>query len=228
MRHRISREFFDAVVLQADRLHLLSDEHFSVDGTLIEAAASLKSFRPKDEPPPPKRPDGGSPSNRWVDFHGQKRSNDTHQSTTDPDSVLYRKGHGKEARLYLGGHLLMENRHGLCMLFAVTPSVGVTESQQAAAQVRELQDREFAPRTVGADKGYHSKDFVQGCREAGVAPEAGGGGRRAGRRAIRAAAAARGACGLRAARGNGGPRRRWRETLALRVHFAWRGPGRWR
>src|SRR5438046_9032983 len=69
LRHRVSREFFDAVVLQADRLRLLSDEHFSVDGTLIEAAASLKSFRPKDEPPPPKRPDGASPSNRWVDFH---------------------------------------------------------------------------------------------------------------------------------------------------------------
>src|SRR5215831_5994374 len=99
LRHRVSREFFDAVVLQADRLHLLSDEHFSVDSTLIEAAASLKTFRPKDEPPPPKRPDGGSPSNRWVDFHDQKRSNATHQSTTDPDARLYRKGPGKEARL---------------------------------------------------------------------------------------------------------------------------------
>src|ERR1700681_2326533 len=72
LRHRVSREFFDAVVVQADRLHLLSDEHFSVDGTLIEAAASLKSFRPKDEPPPPRRPDGGRPSNRWVNFHGEK------------------------------------------------------------------------------------------------------------------------------------------------------------
>ena len=97
LRHRVSREFFDAVVLQADRLHLLSDEHFSVDGTLIDAAAILKSFRPKDEPPPPKRPDGGSPSHRWVDFHGQKRSNATHESTTDPDARLCRKGPGKEA-----------------------------------------------------------------------------------------------------------------------------------
>src|SRR5207244_744465 len=91
------RWFLDAVVLQADRLHLLSDEHFSVDGTLIEAAASLKSFRPKDEPPPPQRPDGGSPSNRWVDFHGQKRSNATHQSTTDPDARLCRTGPGNMA-----------------------------------------------------------------------------------------------------------------------------------
>jgi hypothetical protein len=108
LRHRVSREFFDAVVSQADRLHLLSDEHFSVDGTLIEAAASLKSFRPKDEPPPPKRPDGGSPNNRWVDFHDQKRSNATHQSTTDPDARLYRKGPGKEARLSYMGQALME------------------------------------------------------------------------------------------------------------------------
>src|SRR3977135_2822392 len=99
VRHRVSREFFDAVVLQADRLHLLSDEHFSVAGTLIEAAASLKSFRPKDEPPPPKRPDGGSPSNRWVDFHHEKRSNATHHSTTDRDGRLYRKGPGKAPRL---------------------------------------------------------------------------------------------------------------------------------
>ena len=106
LRHCVSREFFDAVVLQADRLHLLSDENYSVDSTLIEAAASLKSFRPKDEPPPPKRPDGGSPSNRWVDFHREKRSNATNQSTTDPDARLYRKGPGKEARLsYMGRNL---------------------------------------------------------------------------------------------------------------------------
>jgi transposase len=124
MRHRVSREFFDAVVLQADRLHLLSDEHFSVDSTLIEAAASLKSFRPKDEPPPPKRPDGGSPSNRWVDFHHEKRSNATHQSTTDPDARLYRKGPGKEARLSYLGQALMENRHGLLVDFQVTTATG--------------------------------------------------------------------------------------------------------
>src|ERR1700704_6573162 len=124
LHHRVSREFFDAVVLQADRLHLLSDEHFSVDGTLIEAAASLKSFRPKGEPPPPKRPDGGSPSNRWVDFHGQKRSNATHQSTTDPDARLCRKGPGKEARLSYMGQALMENRHGMLVDFQVTTATG--------------------------------------------------------------------------------------------------------
>src|SRR5438309_8299037 len=120
LRHRVSREFFDAVVLQADRLRLLSDEHFSVDSTLIEAAASLKSFRPKDEPPPPKRPDGGSPSNRWVDFHREKRSNATPQSTADPDARRYRKGPGKEARVSYMGQALMENRNGLFVDFQVT------------------------------------------------------------------------------------------------------------
>ncbi len=113
LEHRVSRQFFDEVVRQADQLQLLSDAHFTVDGTLIEAAASLKSFRPKDEPPAPPRPDGGSPSNRWVDFHGEKRSNATHQSTTDPDARLCRKGPGKEAKLAYLGHALMENRHGL-------------------------------------------------------------------------------------------------------------------
>src|SRR5438270_11119240 len=98
LRHRVSREFFDAVVRQATQLDLLSDDHFSVDGTLIEAAASLKSFRPKDEPPGDP-PVGGNPSNRWVDFHGEKRSNATHQSTTDPDARLCRKGPGQEATL---------------------------------------------------------------------------------------------------------------------------------
>src|SRR5260370_13473555 len=113
LKHDVAQRFFDEVVRQAAGLGLLSDQHFTVDGTLIEAAASLKSFRPKDEPPPPRRPDGGSPSNRWVDFNGQKRSNATHQSTTDPDARLCRKGPGKEARLSYMGQALMENRHGL-------------------------------------------------------------------------------------------------------------------
>jgi len=111
--HRVRREFFDEVVRQASRLDLLSDDHFSVDGTLIEAAASLTSFRPKDEPPPADRPDGGNPNNRWVDFHGEKRTNATHQSRTDPDARLCRKGPGKEAKLSYMGQALMENRHGL-------------------------------------------------------------------------------------------------------------------
>jgi len=165
MEHATSEVFFARVVELARAGHWASNEHFSVDGTLIEAWASMKSFRPKDEPP-----QGPATGNPWQDFHGEKRSNDTHQSTTDPEAKLLRKGAGKEAKLCFAGHAVMENRTGLCVLFAVTPSVGVTESTQALAQVRELQDREFTPRTVGADKGYHNKEFVQGCREAGVAP----------------------------------------------------------
>lgn len=165
IEHAISEVFFARVVELARAGHWASNEHFSVDGTLIEAWASMKSFRPKNEPP--QGPGAGNP---WQDFHGEKRSNDTHQSTTDPQAKLLRKGAGKEARLCFAGHAVMENRTGLCVLFEVTPSVGVTENETALRQVRELCDREFAPRTVGADKGYHTKDFVGGCRELGVAP----------------------------------------------------------
>ena len=96
--------------MQADRLHLLSDEHFTVDGTLIEAAASLKSFRPKDEPPTDAGSSGGNPANRWVDFHGEKRSNATHQSRADPDARLYKKGAGQAARLCYVGHAAMRTQ----------------------------------------------------------------------------------------------------------------------
>jgi len=157
--------FFAQVVELAREGRWMSNEHFSMDGTLIEAWASMKSFRPKDEPP-----QGPGAGNLWQDFHGEKRSNQTHQSTTDPEAKLLRKGAGKEAKLCFAGHAVMENRTGLCVLFEVTPSVGVTESQTALAQVGELQERDFHPKTVGADKGYHTKEFVQGCREAGVAP----------------------------------------------------------
>src|SRR6195256_5981965 len=108
LRHEVAQRFFDEVVRQAAGLGLLSDEHFTVDGTLIEAAASLKSFRPKDEPRS-QGSDGGTPSNRWVNFHGEPRSNATHQSTTDPEALLAKKGKGKEARLAYTGHALMEN-----------------------------------------------------------------------------------------------------------------------
>src|SRR5712692_3107453 len=106
--HNVAQQFFDEIVLAASRLDLLSDEHFTVDGTLIEAAASLKSFRPKDQPPSDEPPD--DPGNPTVNFHGQKRSNATHQSTTDPDARLAKKGKGKEARLSFMAHALMENR----------------------------------------------------------------------------------------------------------------------
>ena len=170
LQHHVSREFFDKVVLQADRLHLLSDAHFSVDSTLIEAAASLKSFRPKDEPPPPKRPDGGSPNNRWVDFHHQKRSNATHQSTNDPDARLYRKGPGKEARMTYMGQALMENRHGLLIDFQVTTATGTAERDVVPQLIDEARLRGFHPRTLGADKAYDTREFVECLRRQGITP----------------------------------------------------------
>ena len=110
LEHRAGQSLFDEVVMGADRHGLLSDEHFTVDGTLIEAAASLKSFKPRDgDPPRTSDGDGGNPS---VDFHGERRSNATHQSTTDPESRLLRKGKGKEAKLVFIAHALMENRNG--------------------------------------------------------------------------------------------------------------------
>lgn len=163
--HATTEVFFAQVVALARAGRWVSNEHFSADGTLIEAWASMKSFRPKDEPP--QGPGAGNP---WQDFHGEKRSNQTHQSTTDPEAKLLRKGPGKEAKLCFAGHAVMENRTGLCVHFQVTPSVGVTESTTALVQIQELREREFQPATVGVDKNYHCHEFVQGCREAGVAP----------------------------------------------------------
>jgi transposase len=163
--HATTEIFFAQVVELARAGQWVSNEHFSADGTLIEAWASMKSFRPRDEPP--QGPGAGNP---WQDFHGEKRSNQTHQSTTDPEAKLLRKGPGKEAKLCFTGHAVMENRTGLCVHFQVTPSVGVTESTTALAQLEELRERAFDPTTVGADKNYHNLEFVQGCRGAGVAP----------------------------------------------------------
>ncbi|MBV9581430.1 MAG: IS5 family transposase [Chloroflexi bacterium] len=152
----VSRQFFDEVVVQADRLHLLSDEHFTVDGTLIEAAASLKSFRSKDEPPDEEGGSnaGGNPANRWVDFRGEQRSNATHQSRTDPDARLYKKGAGQTAKLCYLGHAVMENRHGLLVDFLVTTASGTAECAVVPGLMDGLRERRFHPQTVGLDKGY--------------------------------------------------------------------------
>lgn len=175
LRQRVSQQFFDAVVLQADRLHLLSDTHFTVDGTLIEAAASLKSFRPKDEPPEapgagPGAWSGGSRSNRWVDFHGEKRSNATHQSRTDPDARLCKKGPGKEAKLSYLGHALMENRNGLLVDFQITTATGTAERDVVPGLIEGAKQRGFHPQTLGADKGYDTTDCVAQLRAKGVTP----------------------------------------------------------
>jgi transposase len=169
----VSRQFFDEVVLQADGLDLLSDEHFTVDGTLIEAAASLKSFRPKDEPPSDNgggSESGDNPANRWVDFHGEKRSNATHQSRTDPDARLYKKGAGQAARLCYLGHAVMENRHGLLVDFLVTTASGTAECAVVPSVMDELRERRFHPETVGLDRGYDTRDLVAKLRTRDITP----------------------------------------------------------
>ncbi len=130
----IARAFFDRIVAQARQRAWLSDEHFTVDGTLIEAWASLKSFKSKDAPPV--RPD--DPGNPTVNFHGERRSNATHASTTDPDARLFRKGDAHEAKLYYQGHVLMENRHGLAVDGSLTPATGFAEREQALAMAARL------------------------------------------------------------------------------------------
>src|ERR1700687_5015494 len=125
LKHEVAQRFFDEVVRQAAGLGLVSGEHFPVDGTLIEAAASLKSFRPKDKPPSDTPPhDPCTPS---LNFHGERRANATHQSTTDPEARLAKKGRGKEAHLAFMGHALMENRHGLLVDFQLTQATGTAE-----------------------------------------------------------------------------------------------------
>jgi transposase len=166
--HDVAGEFFHAVVQVADEEKLLSDEHFSVDGTLIEAWASLKSFRRKDEEPPKDGDAGNDPGNRWVDFHGEKRSNDTHESKTDPEAKLMRKGFGKEAKLSYSAHALMENRHGLLVDFRVAEANGRAEREVALEMLDQLDAP--GPVTVGADKGYDTRDFVADARAQQVVP----------------------------------------------------------
>ena len=160
----IAHEFFAAVVAQARRRRLLSDEHFTVDGTLIEAWASQKSFRPKDEPPPP----SGSGRNPEVDFRGEKRSNKTHQSRTDPDARLYKKGNAA-AKLCYAASALMENRHGLIVDTEVDHATGTAEWDTALVMLNRQPARKKR-RTLGADRHYDTKGFVQGCRAAGFTP----------------------------------------------------------
>jgi len=149
---------------------LLSQDHFSVDGTLIQAWASMKSFKPTDEgtpPAPPAPPAGGR--NAEVDFHGQRLSNDTHRSSTDPEARLYRKGRGREAKLCFMGHLLMENRHGLIVDGCVTEASGQAERIAALAMIEKRADRPNRI-TLGADKGYDAEDFVNELRSMNVTP----------------------------------------------------------
>jgi len=167
LAQQIARMFFAHVVGQARAQGLLSAEHFTVDGTLIEAWASLKSFRPKDETPAD-RPPPDDPGNPSVDFHGERRSNATHASTTDPDARLAKKGKGYEARLSYRGHVLMENRHGLVVEAELTHATGTAEREAAVAMATTISTRRRA--TLGADKGYDTQDFVTQCRGLDITP----------------------------------------------------------
>jgi len=161
----ILREFFGEVVEEARRRQLLSDEHFTVDGTLIEANASMKSFRKKGDGPP----EGGG-RNAEVDFRGQKRSNQTHSSRTDPDAKLYRKGNGRPSQLCYLGHVLMENRNGLCTDAVVTQAKGTAEPEAALEMVRRRTDARRRRVTLGADKGYDIGHFQVALAEEGIVP----------------------------------------------------------
>jgi transposase len=160
--HDLTRSFFAAVVTEALTLGLCS-EHFSVDGTMIESYAAAKSFQPKDaDKETPKDPNGFQPRNAEVDFHGQKRSNETHTSRTDPEAKLHRKGPGKEAKLSHMGHVLNENRHGLIMEILATEANGTAERSAALDMIDELKAAHAVqPKTIGADKGYDSGEFFQ-------------------------------------------------------------------
>jgi transposase len=229
----LAAKFLAAVLAQPKVRALLSNEHFSVDGTLLEAWASTKSFRPKDGSGPP--PDGGR--NGEQDFHGQKRSNETHASTTDPDARLYRKGRGKEAKLCFMGHALMENRNGLI--------VGATATRASGHAERLVAEHLLAPRadraqrvTVGADKGFDTQDFVAEMREINVTPHVAqnDNGRRSGidgrttrhrgygvslrirKRIEEAFGWAKTVAGLRKARHRGLPKIDWQFTFAMAAY----------
>jgi transposase len=165
LRGEIAQLFFDHVLAQARDRGLTSDEHFTVDGTLVEAWAGLKSFKRKDgtdvQPP-------DDPGNPTVNFHGEKRRNETHQSTTDPDARLYTKGNGQEAKLYFMGHVVMENRNGLAVGARLTQATGTAERDTALELLEDI------PRlrriTVSGDKGYDVRSFVDALREDGATP----------------------------------------------------------
>ncbi len=167
LEHDVAGEFFRTVVAEARELKLTSDEHFTLDGTLIEAWASLKSLRPKGEQRSDRTPpdDPGNPS---VDFHGERRQNATHQSTTDPDARLAKKGAGKEARLCYTESVLMENRNGIMIDLRVGQASGRAECEHGLAMLHEVCGAHRI--TVAGDKGFDNAWFVAGCRGLNVTP----------------------------------------------------------
>lgn len=179
LENDVITELFEEVVGLAKKQNLLSDEHFSVDGTLIQAWASQKSYRCKDDDSEP--PAGGG-RNCEANFHGEKRSNETHESKTDGDARMARKGPGKEARLSYMGHTVMENRNGLIVKAAASQATGKAEREVAADLLAELPG--MKKRTVGADKNYDTAGFVEDCRAMNITPHVARNDKRAGGSAI--------------------------------------------
>ncbi len=165
LEHEVARGFLGEVIEEARHRKLLSEDHFTVDGTLLEAWASLKSFKPKDGGDGASRTGEKNPS---VDFHGERRTNDTHGSTTDAQARLARKGAGKEAKLCFAGHVLMENRNGLVVDVALSQATGTAEREAALDMLEQLPGSRRV--TVGADKNYDTSDFIALCRDMNVTP----------------------------------------------------------
>ena len=168
MQSNIDEYLFDAIKQQAYAQQLLSRDHFSVDGTLLEASASLKSFKAKETAQGSDDSDDQGGGRQEVNFHGEKRSNQTHQSTTDQDSKLFRKGPGKEAKLCFMGHIVTENGNGFIIASRVTQAGTAQEWDAGLDLLAELSTRPCL--TVGADKGYDTAQFVEGCRELNITP----------------------------------------------------------
>jgi transposase len=179
LEQEVAKVFFGQVWKQAEQAKLTSDEHFTVDGTLLEACASLKSFQKKGEA---KHDDPDDPGNPSVNFHGEKRSNETHESTTDPDARLARKGGGKEAKLSYCGNLLIENGNGLIANTELLPANGTAERDAALLMIEQIPAEQRV--TVGADKGYDTREFVAECRQMKVTPHVAQNTNRAGGSAI--------------------------------------------
>jgi transposase len=179
LEHDVAKVFFTVVWNQAEQAKLTSDEHFTVDGTLLEACASLKSFRRKGGGRPEDPDDPGNPT---VDFHGETRSNQTHESTTDADARLARKGDGKESRMSYCGNLLVENRNGLIADAELLHASGTAERESALSMIGQIPGEHRV--TVGADKGYDTQGFVAGCRQRKATPHVAQNTRRSGGSAI--------------------------------------------
>ena len=170
-QHRLLQKFFDRIVATALQAGLVSGDHFTVDGTLIQSWASLKSLKPKNDSQPAPTKGDDDPGNPTVNFHGQKRGNATHVSTTDGEARLARKGSGKEAKLCHSGHVLMENRNGLCLAVNVDAADGRAERRAAEQLLRHVRHRHrLTPMTLGTDAGYDDGMFLRELERGGITP----------------------------------------------------------